>query len=201
MANTSSPQDIAGRLEWDITEAPAWKTIYHGRREVTRDDIDIIPPPEQFRSRPDSPSWRRSPLATSFFEHYRKRIQLEHGFFIEQISTPYRERKDLVGFGLKAQCTNADTFSWEWFNIIDDEHAKKNWEGGELRIRLAHGAKVLEVARTEFLTDVSLRLMTEGGGCLLGLLIPPRSLWRIRILKGSEITWPLVNEEGEAAPN
>jgi hypothetical protein len=135
------------------------------------------------------------------FDFYWKQIYLEGGFLFSLVSKPVSAPEDLRGFLMRVQRTSVESISMEWFDVDRDDHARKAQEGGELGIRIARGARGWEVVYTAFLTDISLRIMTRGGGCLFGpFASAPRPLWRIRILKGSHITWPVVGEGRVATP-
>jgi hypothetical protein len=198
--SASDSSDPLGTIEWDITEAPDWKCIYRSRRDLTGEDVDVLPPPEYVRQGPRPKRWSPARVPFTLFDFYRKRVRLEGGFFFELVWKPTRERRELVGFGLSGQRTTANTFSWEWFNFDGDERAKKLQEGGELRARTDKGPRGWEVVETEFVTDISLRLRTRTLGCLLGMIFPPKTLWRIRLLRGSHIAWPLTNGDTSASP-
>ncbi len=102
----------------------------------------------------------------------------------------------MLGFGMAAEHETTPVFSWEWFTVDGREHATKLREGGELRIEVARGQAGWEVAYTEFLTDVSLRMRD------------PKAVqdsvpwWRVRIARGSHVTWPSADEHAEpTSPN
>lgn len=95
------------------------------------------------------------------------------------------------------------TFSWEWFTVNGSrEYAAKIQEGGRLRIGVERGRSGWEIGYTEFLTDVSLRMKAQDEG---GPFEATRSewgpRWRIRIIKGSRVAWPSVDERADAGSN
>ena len=73
------------------------------------------------------------------------------------------------------------TWRLEWFNVQDRKHAVKLQEGGELVIDLKVNGD-WEITKTEFTSDVSLRIIRMG-------VDPPGSplYWRINISKGSSL--------------
>ena len=73
------------------------------------------------------------------------------------------------------------TWRLEWFNVQDSKHAVKLQEGGELGIDLKVNGD-WEITKTEFTSDVSLRIIRMG-------VDPPGSplYWRINISKGSSL--------------
>ncbi len=84
------------------------------------------------------------------------------------------------------------TFSWEWFIVDSESHATKLQEIGELAITVSRVGPGWEVTRTEFLSDVSFRVIPFPKGD------PKNPTWRVKIFKGSIITWPSI-VKGNAA--
>jgi hypothetical protein len=93
------------------------------------------------------------------------------------------------GFGLSARRIEANSFSWEWFNVEDRALAHKLQEKGELEISMSPATGGYQVIRTEFLTLVSCRVVRFGLG-MLPKIIFRRPDWRLNILRGSVLNWP-----------
>ena len=208
-----------GTIEWEITESPSGKTIHHGKRDIGRDDIEVVevvPLLDRIRRvRSDAPLGGKIMLgvisavprvAGAVMELvtggnrslYRKRIHLGGDFCFDLVDRPSARRETLAGFGLVAERGATPTFSWEWFEVGDEqERATKLQEEGELGIRLERATSGdWEVGYTEFLTDVSLRMEPrEGAG--------RRDFgpgWRVRIVEGSHVSWPSADEVSGSVP-
>ena len=98
------------------------------------------------------------------------------------------------GFALKATKVNEQTFCWEWFNVESDSRATKLQESGELAIAFAKRGGHEQIVRTEFLSDVSLRISRFGDKA------KPEPVWRVNIAKGSWVAWPSL-VDGKVVPN
>ena len=208
-----------GTVGWEITETSSGRTLYHGRRDIGPDDVEVlevIPLLDRVRE-----AWSGAPLRGKIFlgvvsvmpraygalmglvggsnrSLYRKRIRLDGDFYLDLVDRPSARRGTVYGFGLAAERETVPTFSWEWFRVGDGgERATKLQESGELRIALARGRSGdWEVGRTEFLTDVSLRTEPrEGAGWET-----PGPRWRVRITEGSHMTWPSADEVSGRVP-
>lgn len=215
-----APTKTLGSVEWEITDTLSGETLYRGRRDLGRDDVEVVEVvpflerAREVRSGAPLPLWGKVVLgvassvarAYGLFErldtggkrsHYRKRVRLDGDFYFELFSRPSRRRGALAGFGLTAGREAVPTDSWEWFSVGDDgERATKLQEEGELRISLERGRSGdWEVARTEFLTDVWLRMEPEEGA---GWRNRPR--WRVLLCEGSHIDWPSADGVVGAAP-
>jgi TonB family protein len=162
---------VIGSLKWEIKEEMTGKTIASGDAPVYLKDVAI--------DEAQNPTRRQTP----------KRIQLTNEFTLDMAEFPSASLAEKTGFGLAARHENMRSFSFEWFNVMDSKRAVKLQEAGELGIDLKQVGTGWEVTRTEFTTDVSLRILRMGVDPAGG---PP--YWRVNILKGSNITWPsLVN--------
>lgn len=146
-------------LKWEITDSKG-KVIGQGERNFEASDFKLK------GSRRDA--------------HVDKTLELSDNFVLR--IAEFFER-DKSGFGLVASRTDQQTFSWEWFEVDSPTHATKLQEAGELSISTERG----ELTRTEFLTDVSLRVIRFPGGA-----DPRNPDWRVRIAKGSYVNWPLA---------
>lgn len=184
-----SSKSALGKLVWEIAEAPAWRTAFSGNLEIMEGDIQVIPPgshTQNLESRGD-PS---SGAVPAIFNFYLKQLQLDGGFLVELVSKPTSPRMDLIGFGLRGRRTVTITSSWEWYCLSGDAHARHLQQPSELAVRIAEGPRGSEIAYTEFLSDAVLRIYSKAPGCLLGIIVPPSEIYRIRILRGSYINWP-----------
>ena len=108
--------------------------------------------------------------------------------FVFGLARSVAPREELTGFGFTAKKTDAPTFSWEWFRIEKPGEAVKLQEKGRLALEVIQNQDTAEVVRTEFLTDVSLRIMR------FPWVIPFYPHYRISILEGSWIRWPSSSE-------
>lgn len=125
-----------GAIEWEITEAPDWRTIHRGSRDIGRGDIEvveIVPLLDQVRQKmSDLPRmnlraqliFRLLPTVRSVISAiekrliggrnlYRKQIHLEGEFYLGLSERPVNDRKRLRGFGMVARHEATPTFSWE----------------------------------------------------------------------------------------
>jgi TonB family protein len=168
---------VIGSLKWEIKEEATGKVIANGDAPVYLKDVAIDEAP--------NPTRRQTP----------KRIQLTNEFTLEMAEFPSASLAEKTGFGLAARRANMNSFSFEWFNVTDSKRGVKLQEGGELGIDLKQVGTDWEVTRTEFTTDVSLRILRMGIDPAGG---PP--YWRVNILKGSNITWPSI-VSGKVVPN
>jgi hypothetical protein len=108
---------------------------------------------------------------------------------------PAPSSADKKGFGFTVKCADLPCRSWKWFSVQDGKKGYKSQEGGALGIDVEQVGSNWEITRTQFTTDVSLRVYQVG---LDPVGSAPR--WRINISKGSTIKWPsMVN--GQSVPN
>jgi len=166
-----------GALKWEIREEVSGKILARGDGPVHLKDVWISEAP--------NPTRRQTP----------KTIKLTDEFAIGMAEFPTPAVTSITGFGITGLRLDIQSFSWEWFNVQDSKHASKLQEGGELGIDLKQVNGDWEITRTEFTTDVSLRIIRMG-------VDPPGSppYWRINIFKGSTITWPSI-ANGKVVPN
>ena len=170
-----------GSLKWEIREEATGKILASGDRPVRLKDVTI----QDIGAVGIAGSRRETP----------KRINLTDQFTLEMAEFPAANLSDKSGFGMVVRKTDIQSFSFEWFNVSDSKHAVKLQEAGELGIDLKQVGTDWEITRTEFTSDVSLRVIRMG-------VDPPGSppYWRVNISKGSNITWPsIVN--GTVVPN
>jgi hypothetical protein len=88
------------------------------------------------------------------------------------------------GFGLTGKRDDVRTFSWDWFVVDRPGHATKLQESGELSFDTTKTTNGTEINHMRFLTDVSIRVDRFGNAD------PQNPAWRIKIFKGSSISWP-----------
>jgi hypothetical protein len=167
---------VIGHLKWEVVETATSRVLDHGEGPVYLDDVVV--------REGKAPDGRFTP----------KFIRLSRQFSIEMSEFPAKLATDKGGFGIVGLRSGLPTFSWEWFNIRDHNHAIKLQEKGELGIRLEEVGPTWEIVRTDFNTDISLRVIRDD-------MDSPRDIrWRINIAKGSTITWPsMIN--GKVVPN
>jgi len=168
---------VIGWLKWEIREEATGKILAIGDGPVHLKDVEI----DEGRTA----NGRITP----------KTIRLTDEFTIRMSESPVANVSDKTVFGISAQRTDIPTFSFEGFILRDSKHAIKKPEGEELGIDLRQVNGDWEITRTEFLTDVSLRITRLN-------VDPPGSppYWRIKISKGSTITWPSITN-GKVTPN
>lgn len=153
-----------GSVAWVVTEGDSTTVVARGQKELVTDDVVII---------------NKGTLKD-------KQILLSDSFsfsLADGVDSPKTESGD--GFGLTGTRDVGDKlFSWDWFVVDGKGHAKKLQESGEIAYKCKRRGIGSEITRTEFLTDVSIRVqrMNDGPGA--------KPTWRIKILKGSTIQWP-----------
>jgi hypothetical protein len=87
-------------------------------------------------------------------------------------------------FGLTGDRDDVRTFSWDWFVVDRPGHATKLQESGQLSFDTMKTSTGIEIHHMVFLTDVSLRVDRQSDPSALN------PAWRIKIFKGSSISWP-----------
>jgi hypothetical protein len=175
---TTDGDKVIGTLKWEIREEATGQILARGDGPVHLKDVAL------------RDSGARSPRRET-----PKTIQLTKEFAIEMAEFPVANVTEKQGFGINGRKTDIQSFSWEWFNVQDSKNAAKLQESGQLGVELKQVGTDWEITRTDFNTDVSLRIMRMGTDAPGS---PPR--WRIHISKGSTITWPsIVN--GKVVPN
>jgi TonB family protein len=173
---TTDGDKVIGSLKWEIREETSGTVLASGDGPILLKDVAIE---DVLSTRHQTP----------------KQIQLTSDFAISMAEFPSTNVSEKDGFGLTALNTGIQSFSWEWFRVLDSKHATKLQESGELGIDLHLINGFWEVTRTDFTTDVSLRIIRMN-------VDPPGSPphWRINIFKGSTITWPSISN-GKVSPN
>lgn len=158
---------LVGHLRWTITETASGAEIGQGERDLQASDVVV----EVVGGEPTG-------------KLTNKRVNLSNRFTLSLAVGPSSSESDLSGFGFTAMNEDVQSFSWEWFVVDRTGHATKLQESGELAIQLAQGEMGWTVARTKFLTDVSMRVLP---------MASPDSMnpkWRVVIHKDSWIDWP-----------
>lgn len=156
-----------GCLHWSVIETATGDILGSGRNGLDADDIELT----EHRTAEN-------------LVYFRKRICLTGPFHFSIDEHPGRTREEVQGFGLRAVKEDHNTFSWEWFTIDGPDGATKLQEDGKLRIQIEQAARGWEVLRTDFLTDVSLRITRFDGD-------PSKEpSWRVTIHRDSWIAWP-----------
>lgn len=159
-------QETIGRIKWSAYETASSRLLSNGERILHTSDVVIKP----------------------IQDLYDKRIELGDHFNFGLVDSSDRHGEE--GFGLCGLRDDEETFSWDWFNVDHPGHANKLQESGELSFDTKKTPNGTEINRMEFLTDVSIRVSRRTDPN------PLNFAWRIKILKGSVITWPaLVNGE------
>lgn len=90
-------------------------------------------------------------------QNWRKTLALSNGFQIGV--SVYREPR-IEGFGMWIRKNNGG-FSWEWFERDGNDSFRKLQGPGQLRVRFSRSQGLEEIAKIEFLTDVTMRLNTR----------------------------------------
>ncbi len=179
------PNTKIGWLKWEAIECSSGTILASGEGPLFLRDLHVTERP--IVSLPNLPI----PSTMKDTRQVSKRVKLSDEFDFGMAEYPTTLPGQKSGFGITAARTGTPSFSWEWFTVRNIDYAVKLQEKGDLGIELKEVNGAWEVTRTEFLTDVSLRIIRMS-------LDPPGSppYWRIKIFAGSKITWPsLVNGE------
>ncbi|AIE84554.1 hypothetical protein OP10G_1186 [Fimbriimonas ginsengisoli Gsoil 348] len=170
---------MIGKIKWEIQEVKSGKTLGAGEREVRLKDVRI----SKITSEGDgSPG-------------FRKEIPLGEGFKVALLEFPTQSKDGITGFGLSADRPGVEDYSLEWFTVEGADHALKLQEPGELSFGLTKTPSGWEQSATEFVSDVSLRIVKANDTDP-----DPAPVWRVKIFNGSVVDWPrLVN--GKVVPN
>lgn len=158
-----------GRVDWAVVESASGREVAGGVLELAPDSFGV-----------------NDHLTSENVLYYRKSVCLNGPFSFCIDEHPGKIAGDVKGFGMKAERDDVHSFSWEWFNVTGPTEAVKLQEEGRLAIEIGQAPKGWEVLRTEFLTDVSLRITRFDGDPIM----EPST--RILIRRGSWIAWPEV---------
>jgi hypothetical protein len=155
---TAAAERFAGLLKYEITDGKTGKVLKKGSLKVKAKDI------------------AQDKTSAAGLTIVEQRIALGGHFNLSLMNGSSASH----GFAFTGGRDNQKTFSWDWFDV-DGDRAQKLQEGGELALTWRPGGGI---SRTEFLSDVSLRInpLSDAAGAT------PR--WRIKILKGSAVSWP-----------
>lgn len=164
-----------GRVEYAVTETATGSTLAEGARSPALCEFRL----ELIEARAEAPL--QGPLVQVGFS-------LDDAWWLCLAhSDPSR------GFALQGDATGEHLFSWDWFTV-GGAIATKLQEPGTLRLDFAETTELgPAIARTDFLTDVSIRVMRFPE-------TPPESPnelhfdFRILIRSGSEVRWPTLRE-------
>lgn len=169
----SDSQQRVGILTLQIVDCASGQVLSQGTREVLARDVAIT---------------QRKGLGRVCFD---KRIDLDHGFYIQMAECGEPTREEISGFGLTSGRVGYRS-SWEWFDVDRESHAVKRQELGEMKFTpVALGAR-WEVGRTEVAKEISFRVF--GFDPTAVLRNAPR--WRIQVKEGSYIDWPSAANGG-----
>lgn len=164
MAQTES---LLGAVSWSIVETVSGRELGAGHKDVDLEGMRV--------------EKHRTPEGQTF---YRKWIELTDPFAFALAEFPRRSAAEITGFGFIAVRHDVETMSWEWFNVSSPNEATKLQETGTIRFEIAQVGTMYEVVRTEFISDVSLRLVKPNGDPAL------EPSWRTIIRAGTVIDWP-----------
>ncbi len=156
-----------GSLDWTVCDGKTAEVLDQGHTTVRLCDVMI----EVIESKEDRQASKLVRLTKDFY----------FGVVTSLSATP-----EIVGFAIQAGRNETDTFCWEWFNLTDSAHATKLQEEGELGIEIRNPGEDWQVVRTDFLTDVSLRVK------IFGEPVGSPPAWRVLVRKGASIRWPSV---------
>lgn len=161
--------EALGSIDWAIVDTESGKEIETGHLDLSDSDISV-----------------NEHLTAENVTYFRKSIALVGPFSFAIDEHPGRTADEVKGFLFKGERNDAQAFSSEWFNVTSPTEATKLQEEGKVGIEIGQGPHGWEVTRTEFQTDVTLRITRFDGDPYKEPSI------RIRIRKGSWIAWPTV---------
>jgi hypothetical protein len=113
----------------------------------------------------------------------KKQIALSEHFVLTYSEIPKPSKNLLNGFGIGVVKDNLPSFSWEWFRVVKPGQAMKIREKGRIGFSQVKVGKRWQIARMNFPVDISCRITNS-------INDHSRPRWRVKILKGSTITWP-----------
>ena len=158
-----------GSIDWAVVDTESGREVEAGHLEVQDSDIKVD-----------------EHVTAENVVYFRKSIALVGPFSFAIDEHPGRTAQELQGFLLKGERNDAQAFSSEWFNLTGPTEATKLQEEGRLGIEIGQGPHGWEVVRTDFQTDVSLRICRFDGDPY------KEPSTRIKIRKGSWVAWPTV---------
>ncbi|HSI73434.1 MAG TPA: hypothetical protein VK934_09675 [Fimbriimonas sp.] len=166
---------VVGKVAWVTTDASG-KKVGGGSKELRLKDISIIV------------------QKSAAGKMASKRIVLDGGFSFSFSSLPSLNKKRVLGFALVGELKGEDVSSFDWFNVVSETKAEMLQEPGTLQILTGPTPEGPDVLGTKFLSDVSVRLPRSAHGP------GAEPSWRIRILKGSDIRWPILRGKEVVLP-
>ncbi len=152
---------VIGFAVWSIVETDSGRTIGEGTEEFVWEDLLV------------------NTFDTDIGRMQRLELRLTPPFRFGLARSLSGGEKSLSGFGLTADREDERTFSWEWFNLRSSAEAWKLQEAGRLGLKTVKHEGIEELVRTEFLTDVSLRVVRFAAA----MDMEPK--WRVNISKDS----------------
>jgi hypothetical protein len=176
-SNYAEPEKLVGKLNWVIREAVTGKTIDNGAFDIHLRDITV-------KGVYDRGVSLFSPRIEP--KHFAKEIKLNRDFYLSKLEFPRAERNFGEGVGLSVENRKFATTGHEFFKFDGEHHATKAEESGDIAFDMKKINSRWEMARTEFLSDVTFRVNLIGQGDIQENF--PK--WRVTILKGSYVNWP-----------
>ncbi|HEY0867725.1 MAG TPA: hypothetical protein VGE01_10115 [Fimbriimonas sp.] len=163
---------VVGNIAWQTVECASGDELSAGDRAIRLGEVAV-----------ELHDSKNGPLLS-------RKISVDEMFVLSHAVGLVGEREKLLGFGLSLGRREEQVFGWDWFNVVDSDHATKLQETGELTIRIALTDRGWDVVRTDFLTDVSLRAVRM----MMPLAFEPA--WRVVVRRGSWMEWPGLTSDG-----
>jgi hypothetical protein len=161
-----SATEVLGEIDWELSDGKTGEVMRNGRKAAVLAEVTL--------ELLEAPDGRQATIHFPLTEHFRFGI-----------ASSISVTANISGFALQAMRDDEKTFCWDWFNVDSLTHATKIQESGELAIVIAGEAAQWQIVRTEFRTDVSIRVARFGEGN-----DPRKPEWRVLIRKGSVVNWP-----------
>lgn len=155
-----------GAIRWELKDNSTGEVLAKGNSPVFEKDIKIE---------------KRTGTDGRIF--YNESIGLTPIFSVGLANFPENDKPS--GFGMWLSRTDISTFSWDWFDIKDNQTATKIQGGGQLAYTMELVNAKWEITRIRFLTDVIFRAYPSG----VTDLNNPK--WTATFFRDSFINWPL----------
>ncbi len=168
--------ELLGHVDWEATDARNLELVAKGEKVVRLGEMTIreLQSPDQHL--------------------FAKQLPLGEQFTLGIANGPW-STSQLAGFALLSSREGEEpTFCWEWFEPNGPTRATKLQETGELDVQIGCFDGSWLIVRTEFLTDVSLRVKRMDGSS------PTEFDWRVLIRRGSWVEWPILKNGCVIAP-
>ena len=165
----SDSSQTIGELRWTILDCKSGTVLSRGTRTILARDVIVT-------------TDAAGEVTLS------KRIDLDHGFFIELINVPKPSPGKLTGFAFSAGRDGEYTHGWDWFEVEGTSRAVKIQESGELAFSQVAVGSRWEIGQTDITSAVSLRVYVFS----LSGVDHDAPDWRIQLKEGSRIAWPSV---------